>query len=414
MGSVKKFVLGEACPNMSSMVPPSKRIRLTDTPCIVTMQKMLKGKEGIISLAQGIVHWAPPLAVTTAVAAALEEKDTHGYSADDGIPQLKEALLKKLREENGIEGVQLMVTQGANQAYTNAVVALMDAEDGAVLFAPYYFNHMMALQMTGGAANVAIGRVGEDFMPDVEWLEKRLAMDTSEAPRIRLVTVVNPCNPTGVMMSKQHLERISDVCARHNACLIVDNTYENFSYEEEGHPPHTCLSGDHIVNIFSFSKAYGMMGWRIGYLAYPPRLHDELMKVQDTIAICPGVPNQKAALAALSAGSPWVRERVRGLSMNRKMVIGAIEAALGKEHISGGSGAIYLLVKLPVEDDVRTVEWLSEKHKVCVIPGSACGAPGIIRVGYGNLPPDRCEEAALRLREGLSELRLKGVSVFDA
>merc|ERR1712232_812121 len=123
------------------------------------------------------------------------------------------------------------------------VLALMDAEDGAVLFAPFYFNHMMALQMTGTAANVAIGPLGSDSLPDLMWLERRLATEASKAPRIRLVTVVNPGNPTGVMIPKGHLENIAGLCARHNTWLVVDNTYEHFSYEEEGHPPHACVSG---------------------------------------------------------------------------------------------------------------------------------------------------------------------------
>lgn len=293
------------------------------------------------------------------------------------------------------------------------MVALLDAEDGAVLFAPFYFNHMMALQMTGGAANVSTGPLGSDSLPDTDWLEKRLTMPASEAPRVKMVTVVNPCNPTGVMIPKKKLEHISALCAKHGAVLAMDNTYEYFSYEHEGHLPHLCVSGPHVVNIFSFSKAYGMMGWRMGYLAYPTSLHDELMKVQDTITICPGVVNQKAALAALGAGRDWVRERVQGLSANRKAVIGAIEAALGKDSISGGSGAIYLLVKLPVEDDLRAVEWLNDKHKVCVIPGSACGAPGIVRVCYANLAPDLCKVASERLQAGLAELKLKGATAFE-
>jgi len=368
------------------------------------MQKMLKGKTGIMSLAQGIVHWGPPPSVAAAVAKAAEEPDSHSYCADDGLAQLKEALHRKVRMENGLEGVELMVTSGANQAFANIVLALLDAEDAAVLFAPFYFNHMMALQMTGGSANVDVGPIGGDSLPDLQWLEQRLMRSTTQAPRVRMVTVVNPCNPTGIMMPKSHLDRLHDLCARHNVWLIVDNTYENFSYEDDGHPAHVCVSGDHVVNVFSFSKAYGMMGWRVGYFAYPPRLHDELMKIQDTIAICPVVASQKAALAALDAGSAWVRERVRGLSENRKEVIGAIEASLGKGSLSGGTGAIYLMVKLPVEDDVRVVEWLNEKHKVCVIPGSACGAPGSIRVSYANLVPEKCKEAAARLRAGLEEL----------
>jgi len=419
--SCKQFQIGRFSGNSKDMgaadengssVRPSKRVRMTDDPCIVTMQNMLRGKEGIMSLAQGIVHWGPPPSVVAAVTKAAEEPDSNLYGADDGIAKLKESLFQKLRLENGIDGVELMVTAGANQAYANVVLALLDAEDGAVLFAPYYFNHMMALQMTGGSANVDVGPIDRNSLPDVQWLESRLAKNTAEAPPVRMVTIVNPCNPTGIMLPKEHLESISAVCAKYKTWLVVDNTYEYFSYEDEGFPSHTCVSGDNVINIFSFSKAYGMMGWRVGYFSYPPKLHGELMKVQDTIAICPAIMSQKAALAALEFGNSWVRERVRSLSENRKIVIGAIEASLGKDSISGGSGAIYLIVKLPLQDDMRIVEWLNDKHKVCVIPGSACGAPGTVRVCYANLPVDRCREATARLRAGLEELAQKGASAL--
>lgn len=396
---------------MALEVRPSKRVRMTDTPCIVTMQKMLRGKEGILSLAQGIVHWGPPPAVAAAVAAAAGEPDTNAYGPDDGTTQLREALLTKMRVENKLEGVDVMVTAGANQAYANVVLSLVDSEDGAVLFKPFYFNHLMALQMTGGADNVVFGPVDKDSLPDVEWLERCLSHKEAETAPIRMVTIVNPCNPSGVTMPDAMLHRISALCAKYGSWLCVDNTYEHFTYEEDGGCPHTCVGGDHVLNVFSFSKAYGMMGWRVGYVAYPARLKDELMKVQDTIAICPAVASQKAALAALGAGRDWVRERVRGLRDNRATVRGAIEAALGKESITGGSGAIYLMVRLPGSclEDFRAVEWLNEQHKVCVIPGSACGAPGHIRVCYANLDSARCTEAAERLRAGLQELAEKGL-----
>jgi len=323
---------------------------------------------------------------------------------------LREALAEKLRSENGIEGGCVMVTAGANQAYANVVVALLDAEDEAVLFAPFYFNHRMAIQMTGGADRMVLGACDQEYLPDAEWLQKRLS---EQASRIKMVTIVNPCNPTGVAIPAARLQQLSAVCAKHDVWLVVDNTYEYFTYEDEGHPPHECVSGDHVVNIFSFSKGYGMMGWRVGYLAYPQRLQGELMKVQDTIAICPSVASQKAALSALSAGRPWVKERVRGLSENRRIVIGALEAALGKGSVLGGSGAIYLMARLPVEDDFRVVVWLTDKHRVCVIPGSACGAPGMVRVCYANLEVERCREAAERLRRGLAELRERGVDALQ-
>ncbi|CAK0907943.1 unnamed protein product [Prorocentrum cordatum] len=344
-------------------------------------------EEGILSLAQGIVHWAPPPAVAAAVVAAAADPESSAYGADDGTAELRAALKAKLRTENALDGVEVMVTAGANQAFTNVVIAVLDADDGAVLFSPFYFNHMMALQMTGGGASVIRGPVREDFLPDVEWLERRLAQDGG--PRIRMVTLVNPCNPTGIMAPAELLSRASAACARHGAWLVVDNTYELFSYE-----------------------AYGMMGWRVGYIAYPPRLHGELMKAQDTIAICPAVASQKAAFAAAGAGAPWVKERVAGLSENKRIVCAAIDAALGEGQYVGGSGAIYLMVRLPSAcgDDIRAD--LELAIQVCVIPGSACGAPGTVRVCYANLVPERCREAAARLQAGLRELCERGAAAL--
>lgn len=366
-----------------------------------------------MSLAQGIVHWSPPPGVAEAVVAAASDPASNAYGADDGIAELREALKLKTSAENGLGNVEVMVTAGANQAYTNVVIAVLDADDGAILFSPFYFNHMMALQMTGGAAAVVRGPVKDDFLPDIDWLEERLARQDG-SPRIRMVTIVNPCNPTGIMAPAQLLSRASAACARNGVWLVVDNTYEMFSYESEGMSPHTCVSGEHVINIFSFSKAYGMMGWRVGYIAYPQRLHNELMKAQDTIAICPTIASQKAALAALRAGRPWVKEKVEGLSENKRLICAAIDEALGKGKYFGGSGAIYLMIRLPsgCSDDMKVVEWLNDKHKVCVIPGSACGAPGTVRVCYANLTPARFKEAAGRLQAGLKELVDRGPAVF--
>ena len=129
---------------------------MTDAPVIVKMQQMLRGKEDVLSLAQGIVHWSPPEEALQAARAAVGEPSVSLYCADDGLPELRAALKLKLAEENGIVASEVMVTAGANQAYTNVVLALLDAGDPAMLFRPYYFNHLMALQMTGSAAEVLL------------------------------------------------------------------------------------------------------------------------------------------------------------------------------------------------------------------------------------------------------------------
>ena len=177
----------------------SKRVRATDTPCIVQMQQMLRGREGVLSLAQGIVHWPPPEAALAAGVAAMGERSTSLYGPDDGLPELRAALKEKLRVENGIDGGEVMVTAGANQAYTNVVLSLLDAGDAAALFRPYYFNHLMALQMTGSQLDLWLPPSLPDLQPDIGALRAELeARARGDRPPLRMLTLVNPGNATGV------------------------------------------------------------------------------------------------------------------------------------------------------------------------------------------------------------------------
>lgn len=230
----------------------SRRIEMTDTPVIVSMQQMLRGKEGVLSLAQGIVHWSPPDEAVQAARAAVDEPNTSLYGADDGLPELRAALKLKLAEQNGIVASEVMVTAGANQAYTNVVLALLDAGDPAMLFRPYYFNHLMALQMTGSAAEVLLPPSTADMLPDIEQLRSELQARAADGRRqVKMVTLVNPGNPTGVMIPRATIEAFSELCAQHGVWLVLDNTYEHFSYA--GEAAHSCLEAPHIINVRAWS-----------------------------------------------------------------------------------------------------------------------------------------------------------------
>lgn len=385
-----------------------------DTPCIVTMQQMMRGREGVLSLAQGIVHWQPPAAALDMAMSCVHEPASSLYGADDGLPELRASLKAKLAAENGLTQSEVMVTAGANQGYTNLVLTLLDAGDAAALFAPYYFNHLMALQMTGSHGDVVIAPTTPSLQPDLAALRaEMLARQRAGRPQIRMLTMSNPGNPTGVMIPRETLLAASALCEEFGAWLVLDNTYEHFAYPDE--PVHECIEAPHIVNVFSFSKAFGMMGWRVGYLAYPPSLGPELLKTQDTIVICPSTLSQRLALAALEPGRAWVQDHVASLAEQKALVLGALHAVLPPDSVRGGSGAIYLFCKLPdgVTDDLAAVRWLTAKHKVATIPGSACGMPGFFRVCYANLPLDRTREAASRLRAGLAELAAGGVDLSE-
>lgn len=235
----------------------SNRIQKTDDPCIVFTKALIAQKPGALSLAQGIVHWTPPeSAVATGVAMA-QDPSVNSYGPDEGMPELRQRLREKLKAENGLEGYDVHVTAGANQAFGNLVVAVLDPDDKAVLFSPYYFNHHMALTSLCGPNSVILGPCNSFFRPDLSWLEGYLAACVP-AERPRMVVITNPCNPTGILLTKEEMDKAASITAAYGAVLVVDNTYEHFTYDGLS---HYAPAGPHIFHVFSFSKAWGMMGW---------------------------------------------------------------------------------------------------------------------------------------------------------
>lgn len=393
---------------MGTYAALARRALETDMPVMVQMQELFRGVKGAISLAQGVVYWQPPEKALEKVKEAVCDPITSCYGADEGLPQLREALIKKLRRENNLQKSSVMVTAGANQAFVNLVLTLCDAGDSVVMFAPYYFNAYMSFQMTG-ITNILVGPGDpKTLQPDADWLERTLS---ESKPVPKLVTVVNPGNPSGTYIPEPLLRRISDLCRSAGSWLVVDNTYEYFMYDGL---KHTCLEENHIVNIFSFSKAYGMMGWRVGYIAYPAEvdgLAAQLLKVQDNIPICASIIGQRLALYSLEEGLDWIQSRVKDLVKNRSLLREAL-SPLGEDAVKGGEGAIYLWARLPEKytDDFEVVRWLAKKHGVVVIPGSSSGGPGYIRISFGGLKEADCEVAAGRLRMGLEELLRDGMA----
>ncbi len=178
----------------------SQRVTDTDAPVIVKTKALMAGRPDVLSLAQGVVHWQPPpSALQLASHLVATDPSVNSYGPAEGLPALREALRAKLRQQNELQGYEVMVTAGANQAFTNLVLALCNPQDSVVLFRPYYFNHMMALQMTGGGCNVLLGPCSPgDLHPDLDWLQAQL-----QGPRPpKMVVLANPCNPTGVLLPK--------------------------------------------------------------------------------------------------------------------------------------------------------------------------------------------------------------------
>lgn len=430
----------------------SKRISQTLDPCVVLMKDIVSKyaeewenrEDKIYSLAQGVVYWEPPEEALEACKKALTcsdesdegspidgvssagQLDVHLYGPANGLPELVSKLEEKLSVENGINDVSIMVTAGANQAYMNCVLTLMDGEEvegaKAVVFAPYYFNHVMALQMHSGQESIVVGPSIEDdegkkqWIPDIDWLQQQLSQsDSNGSSLVRMVTVVNPGNPTGVSIPLRKMQQIADLCHQHKTWLVVDNTYEHFdhvgnnrkTYTNKPDIPFQCCSGEHVINIFSFSKSFSLAGFRVGYLTTAKygdgiKMFEEMIKVQDTIPICVSRLSQKAAVGAISAGRKWAIEKVKTLDLGRNAILDALSPL---EYVMGGTGAMYVMGKLPDGyDDVEFATNLVKTYGVAIIPGSFCGYPGWIRVCYSNLPSSECLIAASRLASGIQDL----------
>lgn len=403
----------------------SHRTIQTLDPCVILMKQIIsqheeKWKEqGIFSLAQGVVHWKPPKTAYEAVANAIQENldETataartdgsviHTYCPDEGYLPLIAALKIKLKQQNGLDDPHVMVTSGANQAFVNCVITLMDESSfgnynnkkepqqemisKCVVFEPYYFNHVMAIQSIRGGNNcggiAAIANKKKEVegllvgptrhgIPDLGWLRSQLEhYKYSGSNGIRIVTLVNPGNPTGVSLPHSFLQDVTQLTKDYGVWLVVDNTYEHFDIHNNNRDaaqpniPFPCLDQENVINIFSFSKGYALAGFRVGYIAFSSKngskgkgtlAYEQMLKVQDTIAICTSRLSQMAALGALDAGREWVCDQVKTLEVGRNAIL---EAIVSLEEVIGGDGAMYVMGKLPnsVDDKVRKYDTTAE------------------------------------------------------
>ncbi|KAH9262973.1 hypothetical protein BASA82_000009 [Batrachochytrium salamandrivorans] len=396
----------------------SKRIGRTSAPIVVALANLVKqsGRTDVLSLAQGVVHWSPPETALKRVESVLRAASTSKYGQDEGLLELRTLLAGKLVPDTANHGKHLMITQGANQALFSTLITVTDPKDSVGLLVPYYFNHHMAL--TALDLRVHLIERDDDLHADPGKIELAIARG-----KLKALVLTNPCNPTGTAIPLAALQAIQKACQKQRCTLIVDNTYRDFMF-----PPHKhgLVFGPNVFNVFSLSKNFGLAGWRIGYVDCPSaQAFEAMLKVQDTVVICPTQVSQHAALGALEADEDWLQSRVASLPENLQAVRQALVDSRAVTKVCGGEGSIFVFAKLggfqptskgkarddeeggeeELVDDYFVVQQLVERFGVAVLPGAACGMDGWVRVSFANLPKDTCLEASKRLRLGLATLR---------
>jgi aspartate/methionine/tyrosine aminotransferase len=401
---------------------PARRLGAVLPPVIPQVSAWMGQRPGTLSLAQGMVNWAPPAAVAPALGsllAAVGRPDGGGpdpeasasldrYGAMEGDGPLLERLRHHLvgHHRLDLDGAALLVTAGSNMAFNAVAQVILDPGDTVLLPVPWYFNHWMAIQLAGGVP-VA---VDAGVVPDPALLAAAIT------PRTRAIVTVSPGNPSGVVIPPPVLAAINRLCAERGLWHISDEAYAAFVHGAQPHrsPGILAGSGAHTITLHTFSKAYGMAGWRLGYATVPRPLMAGLAQVQDTILICPPRLMQQAAVAALEAGPAWVAPRVAGLAPRRRQVLEAVAAArrrgLPLELVAEPDGAFYALLacSTPLSGE-ELVRRLVLEHGVALLPGEAFGlvpqgGTSTLRLSYGMLEGALLQEALDRLVGGLEQL----------
>ncbi|HVU00664.1 MAG TPA: pyridoxal phosphate-dependent aminotransferase [Polyangiaceae bacterium] len=323
-----------------------------------------------INMSQGVCDTPVPEVVRRAAQAAIDE-GVNTYTRYDGLPGLRAAIAKRLRERNGIpvtgEG-DLVVTSGSSSAFYGACLAILDPGDDVVLFEPYYGYHAQTLTAVGVEAR---------FVPmrPPEWSFDPAELERAVGPRTRAIVVNTPVNPCGKVFEERELEAIADVAERHDLFVITDEIYEHFVFDGRTHTSPGSLPRlrDRTITIGGFSKTFSITGWRIGFSAGPPAYLERLGYINDLVYICAPAPLQQGVARALEVLPPsFYTDLSAEYQAKRDTFCAALSKAGLPPHVP--QGAYYVLAdlsRLPGETSKDRVMHLLAEARVAAVPGSA-------------------------------------------
>jgi len=385
---------------------PSRRASGVQPPIIPIVAGWVAETPGTIPLGQGVVHYGPPPGALAAIPEFLRTVPHHMYIPDAGLPELRKAFEEKLRAENGIDAPferRILVTAGANQAFLNAVLAICDPGDEVILLSPYYFNHEMAVALASAVPVVV--PTDDRLQPDLS------AIRAAITERTRAVVTVSPNNPTGAVYPEETLAAIHRLCAERGIYHVSDETYEYFTYDGTPHFSPGSLGGEHVISIYSLSKAYGMASWRVGFLVAPEHLHDDLMKIQDTVVVSGPAISQFVGMRAMEEGRGYCGSFLPSLAGVRSKVLARLGEIPDLVSVPPAKGAFYLFAKIHTEMPATGLaERLIREHRVAVIPGETFGVTEgcFLRIAYGSLKEETAVEGIDRLASGLRTILHRG------
>ncbi|HLC51191.1 MAG TPA: pyridoxal phosphate-dependent aminotransferase [archaeon] len=373
------------------------------------MQKLLRvatESKNIISLGPGEPDFGPPKQVVAELKRAVQ-KGYSRYSAVEGRKELLEQVAKKLRKENKIstDTENIVVTSGSNEAIMLSLMCVVDPGEQVMVPDPGYVTYIPTVELLNGQA-ISIPLLDrKNFEPTIESLKWLL----KEPKRTRAIILNTPSNPTGRTYSRKVLEEIADFAVQHNLLVISDEAYEKFVYNKSKHISIGSFNGmqDYVVTVHSFSKTFGMPGFRVGYASGPKKVIDAMRKLHLYASICAPTISQIAATKALKVGTGFLKKIVKEYDRRRKLVVKRIKGIDSLSMVEP-NGAFYAFVKYQNihKSSLKLCRKILEEYKLALVPGSDFGryGEGYFRISYATSRPllekglDRLEKAFKKMK----------------
>lgn len=369
----------------------------SSTLAITAKAKELKAQgKDVVNFAGGEPDFDTPDSIKEAAIQAIQTGQTK-YTPSIGTPKLREAIVLKFKEDNGLQYdlSQVVVGCGAKHAIFNLIQVLCDEGDEVIIPTPYWVSYPEMVKIAGATPRFVETTAATEFKLNAELLRGAVTEKT------RLLILASPSNPTGMVYSKEELEALAEICVKNKIWVISDEIYEKLIYDIPEYTSIASLNEDIYQLTFTVngvSKAYSMTGWRIGYAAGNAEIMAYVKKFQDHSTSNPCSISQAAALQALQEPKEKV-DAMRDIFQARRDLITSLFDSIPEVSYIKPQGAFYIFCdfsKLGSSFDVA--KRIIEEVNVAIIPGEGFGAPGYMRLSYAT-SNERIEEGVKRIAQ---------------
>lgn len=365
----------------------------------------------VINMSVGEPDFNTPDHIKEAAKQAIDENWSR-YSPVPGYPELKNAIVAKLKNENGLEykPSQVLCSNGAKQSVCNTVMALVNAGDEVIIPAPYWVSYPQMVLLAEGTPVFVEAKIEQDFKITPEQLEAAIT------PKTKALILCSPSNPTGSVYSLKELEALKNVLLKHPQVIVIaDEIYEHINYVGQ----HASMASfpdikERVVIINGVSKAYAMTGWRIGFIAAPEWIVKGCNKLQGQYTSGPCSVSQKAAEAAYTGSQQCVEDMRQAFERRKNLIVRLAKEIPGLE-VNDPQGAFYLFPKCSsyfgksdgkhlINNSTDFAMYLLEVGHVATVGGDAFGSPECFRMSYAT-SDENIIEAMSRIKNVLAKLK---------